>query len=114
MKALKVHMNNCVFNGQFVGDEATDLEVERFERYIKEDAQKDSMGRSAWYQAADLLRLMRLVPADQRTGMSDKAVAAMQLGKKTLLAKNWKPDTCDRYLPHPHRADFFCLVSLGV
>jgi len=105
LEALKMQLNNCVFNAQFLGISAVDLEVERFERYAKEDHQKNAMGRSAWYQAIDLLRLVRMVPAADRVGKTDKEVAAMQLAKKAILAKSWKPDTCDRCLPHPHRAE---------
>ena len=101
-KVLKQQLNNCVFCAQWRGDTAVELEVERFERYVKEDAQKNSLGRTAFLQASDCLKLLSLVPQSEREGKKDGDVLAEQLGKKKSLAKSWKPDTCDRCLHHTH------------
>lgn len=99
-KMLKAEINNAVFSAQFVATSAIGLEVNRFARYVKEDKQKESMGRSSWLQALDLLRLVNLVPPQEKEGKKDSDVAAAQLRQNEAL-KSWKSDTCDRCLRRP-------------
>ena len=102
-KILEAQLNNLLLSSQFVGATEAALELERFERYHKEDQQKDSMGRSAVFMAKDLLRLLGLVPEADKQGKKDGDVAAAALARKDSLGKNWKSDTCDRCLPHKQK-----------
>ena len=101
-EVLQQQLNNVVFCAQWKGTTPVEIEVERFERYVKEDQQKDSLGRTAFLQAADCLKLLTLIPQAEREGKKDGEVLAGQLCKREKLAKSWKPDTCDRCLHHTH------------
>ena len=97
--ALKAQINNAIFSAEYCGDTEAGVEIERFSRYITEDKKKDTMGRSSWNAAMDLMRLVTMA-GTREPGVKDAAVAAKMLldsGKSSLA--NWKEDTCERCPP---------------
>ena len=88
---------DLIFSAQRVG-QGMDLEVERFKRKCDEDKKKDVMGQSAWRYALDMIAMIRQADESIRNGRSDVDLITHILATNSSLAKEWKSDTCARYL----------------
>ena len=93
---LKNLCRDLIFCATRVG-QGIDLEVERFKRKVDEDKKKDVMGQSAWRYALDMQAMTRTAEST-RDGKSDVELIASILATNRMLAKDWKADTCARYL----------------
>ena len=94
---------DLVFSAQTVG-QGLDLEVERFKRLQDEENMRHVMGKSAWRLALDLWDMVK-VGDHYRCGLSDADLLAKLLSKRKELAKDWKSDTCGRYLSVANKID---------
>ena len=88
---------DLIFSAQRVG-QGMYLEVERFKRKCDEDKKKDVMGQSAWRYALDMIAMIRQADESIRNGRSDVDLITHILATNSSLAKEWKSDTCARYL----------------
>ena len=93
---LKNLCRDLIFCATRVG-QGIDLEVERFKRKVDEDKKKDVMGQSAWRYALDMKAMIRTAKG-RRGGKGDADLIASILATNRMLAKDWKADTCARYL----------------
>ena len=87
---------DLIFCAARVG-QGMDLEVERFKRKCDEEKKRDVMGQSAWRYALDMKDMIKKAE-NMRDGKSDVDLIAQILATNSSLAKDWKPDTCSRYL----------------
>ena len=62
------------------------------------------MGKSAWRLALDLWDMVKL-GEHTRNGLSDADLLAKILSTRRELAKDWKSDTCGRYLSVANKID---------
>ena len=93
---LKNLARDLVFSAQRVGH-GLDLEVERFKRKQDEEKKRNVMGQPAWRVALVLGDMLKSAES-QRDGKSDTDLLSHVLSCRLELAKDWRSDTCDRYL----------------
>ena len=93
---MKNLCRDLVFSAQQVGT-GLELDIERFKRRQDEEKKRQAMGQTAWRVALELKDMVKAAEA-QRDGRSDADLLAHVLSKRPELAKDWKNDTCGRYL----------------
>ena len=93
---LKNLCRDLVFSAQRVG-QGLDLQLERFKRKVDEEKKRQVLGQSAWRWALDCKAMVQEAEP-QRAGMKDVDLLASVLATRPELAKDWKADTCSRYL----------------
>ena len=93
---LKNLCRDLVFCAEKVG-QGLDLDVERFKRKQDEEKKRAAMGQSAWRTALEFQDMVKAAEP-QRDGRSDADLIAAILSTRKELAKDWKSDTCGRYL----------------
>ena len=108
---LKNLCRDLVFSAERVG-QGLDLDIERFKRKVDEEKKRQVMGQSAWRFAVDCQNLVRKAES-QRDGMKDADLLAKVLATRKELAKEWKSDTCLRYLLVAAKINDSCKKILG-